>query len=482
MIESSLLPELLGNYECELKSAYASGTMPVFNPATGDHLVDVPNMGAEDTYHAIETARLTMRELAPLEQRAIWLQRISALMHANKDDLARIITLEHGKPIKESIVEVEYAAGFFGYFSTQIERLKCHALPERIRGATWKVHYRPAGIVGSITPWNFPLAMMAKKLAPAIGTGCGVVAKPASQTPLSAIAFCEIARQAELPEGMVNLVIGSPRPISETLCQHPAVRLISFTGSTEVGKLLAASVAPHVKRLALELGGNAPFIVFDDADLEAAADALMMNKFRGGGQTCVCANRVYAHADIINDFVDKVAARVSELCVGNGMNPETDIGPLIDRNGFDKVADHVANALSLGAIRVVGYDPDRPADNWGCFYPPTLLTRITPEMKVCREETFGPVVAISPFERTDAVLEAANDTEYGLAAYVFTSDPELAGYCAAQLAFGHVGLNTGAGPTPEAPFGGMKQSGYGREGGPEGLLEFCELQTVVEGW
>jgi succinate-semialdehyde dehydrogenase/glutarate-semialdehyde dehydrogenase len=481
MIESALLPKHQGQIDGEWVPAKSGETFPVFNPSTGEHLADVPRMGAAETDMAISAACNAMRTQVPLEMRAQWLRRISELMLDHKQELGRIITLEHGKPLKEGIVEVEYAAGFFSFFSKQLDKLKHQELPGEIRGAHWEVHFRPTGVVGSITPWNFPQAMMAKKLAPALGAGCAIVAKPASMTPLSAIAFCEIARQAGLPAGMINLVIGSAEPISETMCQHPAVRLISFTGSTEVGKLLAASTAPHVKRLALELGGNAPFIVFEDADLESAADALMANKFRGSGQTCVCTNRVYAHAQIMESFVNLVAQRVRNLSVGDGMDPETDIGPLIDRAGFDKVAEHVADALSHGAKRLVGDDPPRPADNWGCFYPPTLLVGAQPEMKVCREETFGPVLAISQFEQAETVLAAANDTEYGLAAYVFTKDLARAKQCAAALSFGHVGLNTGSGPAPEAPFGGMKQSGYGREGGLEGLLEFCEPQTIVVG-
>ena len=481
MIESVLLPEHLGIINGQWAAATCGETFPVINPSTGQHLADVPRMGAEETSQAIEAARAAMQSPTTLQQRATWLKKISERMLANKEELGRIITLEHGKPLKEGIVEAEYAAGFFDFFSRTLDQLKHHELPGEIRGAKWEVHFRPAGVAGAITPWNFPQAMMAKKLAPAIGAGCGIVAKPASMTPLSAIAFCEIARQAGVPAGMINLVIGSAGPISETLFQHPAVRLISFTGSTEVGKKLAAATASHVKRLALELGGNAPFIVFEDADLEAAADALLANKFRSGGQTCVCTNRVYAHSKIVAPFVDLIAERVGKLSVGDGMNQETDIGPLIDLAGFRKVAEHVADALAKGATRVVGDDPPQPAENWGCFYPPTLLIGVTPDMLVCREETFGPVLAVSQFEETDAVLKAANNTEYGLAAYVFTNDAARAKQCAAALTFGHVGLNTGSGPAPEAPFGGMKQSGYGREGGVEGLLEFCEPQTVVVG-
>ena len=479
MIESTLLPHHRGRIASSWVSADSGETIPVVNPATGELLSSVPLMGAVEAERAIEAAQVAMSTQVSADTRRRWLAKVYGLLVEHKQELGRIITLEHGKPLKEAIVEVEYAAGFFRFFSGQLDELNKRVEADKIGGGRWEVYFRPAGVIGIITPWNFPLAMMAKKLAPAIGTGCAIVLKPASQTPLSAIAFCEIARRAGIPDGIVNLVIGSPQPIADTLCKHPSVRIISFTGSTGVGKKLANASAPYVKRLALELGGNAPFIVFEDADLEAAADALLANKFRGAGQTCVCANRVYVHSRILEPFVELISTRVSRLRVGIGMDPDTDIGPLIDRAGFDKVEEHVEDALANGAKRLVGQSPSRPKEAWGCFYPPTLLVGVQPEMKVCREETFGPVVAISRFEDEEEVLKAANDTEYGLAAFVFTKDQERAQRCISALSFGHIGLNTGKGPTPELPFGGMKQSGYGREGGIEGLLEFCEAQTVV---
>lgn len=396
-----------------------------------------------------------------------------------KHELARIITLEHGKPLKEGVTEVEYSAGFFAFFARNLHRIDSELLPDRPRNLPWKVYHRPAGVAALITPWNFPLAMLAKKMAPALGAGCGIVTKPASQTPLTAIALHAIMERVGVPAGRVNLVTGKAGPIGKVLCTHPLVRIISFTGSTEVGRVLAGQAAPHLKRMALELGGNAPFIVFSDAAIDAAADALMANKFRAGGQTCVCTNRVYVHESIAEPFSKAVADRTAKLKVGNGMNGDTDIGPLINRDGFDKVAAHVADALQRGARRLVGEAPPRPPNDWGAFYPPTVLADIKPEMLVCREETFGPVVAISRFAGEADVVEQANSTPYGLAAYVFTSDAARAERVIEQLHFGHVGLNTGTGPTPEAPFGGMKDSGFGREGGIEGLLEFCESQVVA---
>jgi succinate-semialdehyde dehydrogenase/glutarate-semialdehyde dehydrogenase len=343
----------------------------------------------------------------------------------------------------------------------------------------WTVHHRPAGVVGLITPWNFPLAMIAKKLAPALASGCTAVVKPAANTPLTCVAVWHLLQRLELPPGRLNLVIGRPAPIGEVLCSHPAVRLISFTGSTEVGKLLIEKTAPYVKRLAMELGGNAPFIVMDDADINTAADALMANKFRCAGQTCVCANRVYVQRNVAGPFIEAIAGRVQRLRVGNGMDPDTDIGPLINRDGFEKVDQHVKDALRRGAKRVVGTDRPAPTHEWGAFYSPTVLTDTTADMLVSRDETFGPVVAIGLFDTEVQAVELANGTPYGLAAYMFTRDTARGQRMAAQLRFGHMGLNTGTGPAPEAPFGGMKESGFGREGGLEGLLEFCEAQTVV---
>lgn len=451
----------------------------VVNSATGEVLATLPGMGPAETEAAIESAASVLEPEPPIEQRRIWLRDMHDRLLEHKLEFARIITLEHGKPFKESAAEVEYTAGFFAFFASQVDRLRSESLSDRIRGCRWTIHHRPAGVAGLITPWNFPLAMLGKKVAPAIAAGCTAVIKPASQTPLSTIALCHIAESAGVPAGRLNVLVGRAGPIGEVLCCHPAVRVISFTGSTEIGKLLASQTAPHVKRLAMELGGNAPFIVFGDADLDRAADALIANKFRAGGQTCVCANRVYVQADIAEPFTAAVAQRAARLKVGNGIDPDTDIGPLIDRAGFDKVAAHVADALGRGARRLLGSDPPRPAQDWGAFYPPTVLVGVTHEMLVCREETFGPVVAINTFTTEDEAVNLANSTPFGLAAYLFTADADRADRIVRKLRCGHVGLNTGTGPTPETPFGGMKESGFGREGGVEGLMEFCETQVVA---
>ena len=464
-----------GQWVCES----AGGTFDVVNPATGEVLASLPNMGEVETNAAIEACERALRAAPAPSDRRNWLMAIHDRMLERKHDLGRLITLEHGKPLKEGMAEVEYTAGFFRFFAEQIDRLGAEPLPGRMRNCRWTIHHRPAGVVGLITPWNFPMAMIGKKVAPALAAGCAAVVKPAREAPLSTLALCSLAEEVGVPAGRFNVVVGQAGPIGAALCRHPAVRLISFTGSTEVGRLLIANTAPHIKKLAMELGGNAPFLVFADADLEAAVAALMANKFRAGGQTCVCTNRVYVHRSIARPFTDAVVARVRALRIGNGLDADTDIGPLINRDAFDKVAAHVRDALARGATRLVGGDPPRPSADWGAFYPPTVLTGITPDMLVCREETFGPVVAIGEFDDEDRVVEDANGTCYGLAAYVFTRDAARAERILPRLHFGHVGLNTGTGPTPEAPFGGMKQSGFGREGGLEGLLEFCDTQVVA---
>lgn len=477
MIESPLIEQSGGFIEGRWIQADSGATLAVRNPATGEHLADVPNMGAAETNAAIESASAALSVEHSLAERAGWLSRIQQLLLAEKQEIGRIITLEQGKPLKESIAEVEYAAGFFGFAAGHVSEMASCLLPEPIRNLHWTIHHRPAGVAALITPWNFPLAMLAKKLAGALAAGCTIVAKPAELTPLTAIAFWNLTQRAGLPPRQLNLVIGKPAPIGETVCAHPAVRIISFTGSTEVGKLLAGQAAPHVKRLALELGGNAPFIVFDDAEVAGSVDALMANKFRCAGQTCVCANRVYVQAGIAEQFIEAVSQRVRTLRIGNGLDPETDIGPLINRAAVEKVRRHVQDAMDHGATRLVGADPPKHAGT--SFHPPTVLSGVTPEMLLSREETFGPVVAIGSFETEEEALNLANGTPYGLAAYLFTRDVARAKRMVSQLGFGHVGVNTGMGPTPEAPFGGVKQSGFGREGGLEGLWEFRETQTVA---
>jgi succinate-semialdehyde dehydrogenase/glutarate-semialdehyde dehydrogenase len=458
----------------------AKRSFTVRNPGTGEVLATLPRLGAVETARAIRAAQAAL-EGPPLSlrERAAWLRTIVRLLAKNREELARIITLEQGKPLAEARTEVDYSAGFFRYFADHLNVLQPRLLPDPASGCRWTVHQRPSGIAALITPWNFPLAMLAKKLAAAFGAGCPAIVKPAEATPLSSIALWKLMEGAGLPKGRAALLFGDPEAIGGALCRSDAVRLLSFTGSTVVGRSLYAASAGTLKRLALELGGNAPFIVFEDADIAAAVAALVANKFRCAGQTCVCANRVYVHRRIRARFVAALVAKVEALPVGNGLDPGTMVGPLINREGFLKVAAHVGDALRLGARRVAGTPPREPRHGWGFFFPPTILTGATERMRVFREETFGPVIAIADFDSEPDVVAAANGTPFGLAAYVFTRDPRRAERVARALAFGHVAVNSGAGPTPEAPFGGRKQSGFGREGGIEGLLEFTEPQAVA---
>jgi len=479
MITSPLIPQCAG-FIGGRWGASSPDLAAIRNPATGDLLAQVPNLGPEETRRAVQAAELSLQSPAGAPDRRAWLAGTAERLTAARDELARLITLENGKHFKEAQTEVDYAAGFFRFFAGQLDRLEPETLPHVIRGCRWTTYRRPAGVVGLITPWNFPVAMLAKKVSAALAAGCAFIARPSELTPLSAIALCRVLEQAWVPAGRANLVLGPAPGIVEVFCEHPAVRLISFTGSTEVGRRLMAASAPQVKRLALELGGNAPFIVFADADLEAAVTGLLASKFRANGQTCVCTNRVYVQSPVREAFESAVTRHVRALRVGDGMDPATDLGPLINRAACDKVRAHGQDAIERGARRLVGDDPPRPVNDWGAFYPPTVLTGVTPTMRVCTEETFGPIVSIASFNDEEEVVRAANATCHGLAAYVFGRDRTRLARVVAQLEFGHVGVNTGAGPTPEAPFGGMKQSGFGREGGVDGLLEFCEAQVTAE--
>ncbi|MCH8504915.1 MAG: NAD-dependent succinate-semialdehyde dehydrogenase [Ectothiorhodospiraceae bacterium] len=482
MIESPLLKHYSGYINGQWVNADTGETLPVHNPANGQLLANVPKMGAAETTRAIEAAAATLRKPASLDQRREWLEAIAQALTDHREEIGRILTSEHGKPLKEGQGEADYAAGFFSYCAKHVHELAPRQLEERPRDCSWTVHYRPAGVVGLVTPWNFPIGMIAKKLSAALAADCPSVIKPSSKTPLTMIAlFTLLDEVVKLPAGKVNLVMGSSGPIGDTLLEHPDVQVLSFTGSTEVGRELIRKAAPQGKKLTLELGGNAPFMVFDDADLDAAADNLIANKFRGGGQTCVCANRILVHEAVADAFGAKVTERVNRLKVGDGMASDTDIGPLIDRNGYHKVRRHVADAVDKGARIIAGKLPDPIETDWGGFFPPTVLQGATPDMACWTEETFGPLVPLVTFRSDEEALEMANQTEFGLASYLFTADEKRAEKVIAGLQFAHVCWNTGTGPAPEAPFGGMKQSGYGREGGIEGLFEFIEPQTVPRG-
>lgn len=482
MIESPLLQNVKGYIGGRWVDSDGGGTFEVFNPATRERIAEVPSMPENDILSAVEAGKSALRLATPwpIETRRKWLEDIRDALKENKAEIGRILCMEHGKPLAEAQGEAEYAAGFFDYCAKHIEALDAHTIPEKPKDCTWTVHYRPVGVVGLIVPWNFPIGMIAKKLSAALAAGCPSVIKPASETPLTMVALFTLMDKLDLPDGMVNLVMGKASVIGKVLCEHQDVPMLSFTGSTEVGRKLVLDTAEQVKKLALELGGNAPFIVFDDADLDTAADNLIANKFRGGGQTCVCANRVFIHEDVAEAFGEKLAQRIGRMTVGDGMKDGVDIGPLVNQAGFDKVKRHLEDALNKGATLVAGKAPGELGD--GLFFPPTAVMGVTRDMCCYREETFGPLVPMALFRTEDEVIEAGNDTEFGLASYVFTADAERAQRVAAGLRFGHVGWNTGTGPTPEAPFGGMKASGIGREGGLEGLFEFVEAQTVPRGF
>ncbi len=482
MIESYLLKNLSGYIDGQWVGADSEETFEVVNPANGKTLAEVPRMGTPETQRAIAAGKRALKTAPDMDQRREWLEDIHAALMDEAEEIGRILCLEHGKPWKEAQGEVAYAAGFFKYCADNIDVLEPRELDEKPKDCSWTVHFRPIGVVGLIVPWNFPIAMIAKKLCAAIAAGCPSVIKPASETPLTMIAMFQLLHERlDLPGGMVNLIMGSSSEIGGELCASTDVPMLSFTGSTEVGKMLIDQTRDQVKKLGLELGGNAPFIVFDDADLESAVTNLIGNKFRGGGQTCVCANRVFVQAGVYDAFRDKLVAKVKALRVGDGMDEDVDVGPLINKKGFEKVRNHVADALSKGAELVAGKHPDELDADKSLFYAPTVIANVTHDMACCREETFGPLVPLIKFDEEDEAIEMGNTTQYGLASYFFTADDERAMRVMAGLRFGHCGYNTGTGPTPEAPFGGMKQSGIGREGGEEGLMEYVEPQTVPRG-
>ncbi|MFA7437364.1 NAD-dependent succinate-semialdehyde dehydrogenase [Castellaniella sp.] len=483
MIQSSLLDPISGYINGQWVDADSGARFNVINPATAQVIATAPKMGASETERAIAAANAALASVPSAETRQKWLIQARDALLANKQEIGRILCMEHGKPWPEAQGEVEYAASFFDYYAkVMLEFLAPEPQPGQFKDCTWTIHKRPVGVVGLITPWNFPIAMIAKKIAPALAAGCPSIIKPATDTPLTMVAAFKIFHDhLDLPAGMLNLVMGSSGQIGGVLMKSPIVRMISFTGSTEVGQLLIGQSTTDVKKLGLELGGNAPFIVCEDADLDAAVDGLMANKFRGAGQTCVCANRVFVHSAVYDRFTQKLLARVNALKVGNGMDEGVDIGPLINAAGFDKVKEHVMDAVAKGAKIEAGPDPKTLDSAKSLMYPPTVLTGVTHDMRCCQEETFGPLVPLIRFDDTDAVLEQANDTLFGLAAYVYGQNKQRDANLIARLHFGHCGYNTGMGPAAHTPFGGMLTSGLGREGGQAGLLEYVELQTVPDG-
>ncbi|MEO7032077.1 MAG: NAD-dependent succinate-semialdehyde dehydrogenase [Herbaspirillum sp.] len=457
------------------------GTIDVDNPATGAVIGSVPRMGAAETRRAINAAAAA---LAPWQartgkDRATILRKWFDLLVENQEDLALIMTLEQGKPLAESRGEILYAASYVEWFSEEAKRIYGDTIPAPTTDRRIVVIKQPVGVCAAITPWNFPTAMIARKAAPALAAGCTMVFKPASQTPFSALAFCVLAERAGIPKGVLSCVTGSAVAIGGEMTSNRTVRKLTFTGSTEVGKLLMAQCAKTVKKTSMELGGNAPFIVFDDADIDAAVKGVMVAKYRNAGQTCVCANRILVQDAVYDQFVERFVGAVRTLKVGAGLTPGTVIGPLIDGNAVRKAEQHVADAVSKGAKVIIG---DEHREVLGAnFYPPTILANATRDMKIFREETFSPVAPIFRFTTEVEAIQMANDTEFGLACYFYGRDIGRVWRVAEALEYGIVGINEGLISTEVAPFGGIKESGNGREGSKYGIEDYLELKYLCMG-
>jgi succinate-semialdehyde dehydrogenase/glutarate-semialdehyde dehydrogenase len=473
-------PALL-KQSCLINGAWTgTPSLDVTNPATGDVLARVPNFGAAEATAAVDAAAAAFPLWAAktAKERSAVLRRWFDLIIRNKEDLAVLMTSEQGKPLAESRGEIEYAAGFIEFYAEEAKRLYGETIPSPWAGSRIMVLRQPAGVVAAITPWNFPAAMITRKVGPALAAGCTAVVKPAGATPLTALALAVLGQEAGLPPGVLNVVTGASGPIGEVLTTHDAVRVVTFTGSTEIGRVLMRQAAEGIKKVGLELGGNAPFIVFDDADIDAAVEGAIQSKFRNMGQTCVCANRLYVQASVHDAFVEKLIAATARLKVGNGLDEGVTQGPLVTESAVDKVKEHIEDATSHGAeIRVGGQ-----AHTLGrTFFEPTVLTGVTQSMKIAREETFGPVAAVFRFDSEDEVIRYANDTEFGLAAYFYARDVGRIFRVAERLDYGIVGVNAGVISTEVAPFGGVKQSGIGREGSRHGVEEYTELKYVMLG-
>jgi len=459
----------------------ASGSgIAVKNPATGELVGYVPKLGAQETKEAIEAAAVAQKAWAAqiAKERSAVLRKWFELMIENKDDLGRILTMEQGKPLAEATGEIVYGASFVEWFAEEARRLYGDIMPGHQKDKRILVMKQPIGVVAAITPWNFPNAMITRKAGPAFAAGCAMVLKPASQTPFSAVAIAVLAERAGLPAGLFSVITGSAREIGAELTANPTVRKLTFTGSTEIGAELYKQCAPTIKKLGLELGGNAPFIVFDDADLDAAVEGAMIAKFRNNGQTCVCANRIYVQDAVYNAFSEKLAAAVGKLKTGNGFDEGVVLGPLIDEAALEKVEEHVSDALKKGGRIVQG---GKRHSLGGTFYEATVIADVTTDMAVAREETFGPVAPLFRFTDENDVIAKANDTEFGLASYFYAKDLSRVFRVAEALEYGMVGVNTGLISTAEAPFGGVKLSGLGREGSKYGIEEFTEIKYVCLG-
>jgi len=453
-------------------------TFPVTNPARGDVICEVADLGRDETARAIAAAEAAMKDWQALtaKQRANTLRAWFNLMMENQQDLALILTAEMGKPLKEAMGEIAYGASFIEWFAEEGKRIYGETIPPHLPNMRLQVIKQPVGVVASITPWNFPNAMITRKVGPALAAGCGVVAKPAGETPLSALALAVLAERAGLPKGLFNVVTSSrSSDIGKEFSENHAVRKITFTGSTFVGRILLRQAADQVKKCSMELGGNAPFIVFDDADLDAAVQGAIASKFRNNGQTCVCANRIYVQEGVYDAFAEKLAKAVGEMQVGDGFDEGTELGPLVSEDAVKKVEEHIADARAKGANVILG---GAPHEKGGLFFQPTIVTGATSEMEFAQDETFGPLAPLFSFTDEDDVIAKANDTIFGLASYFYARDLSRVYKVAEALEYGIVGVNTGIISTEVAPFGGVKQSGLGREGSRHGIEDFLEMKYI----
>ena len=464
----------------EWVAAEGGQVIAVHNPATGAHVASVPNAGQALAQRAIDSAaqaQLTWKAQTA-EARGQALRRWYELMLAHQDDLALLMTSEQGKPLAEAKGEIAYAASYIEWFAEEARRVYGEMVPSPWADKRILVTREPVGVCAAITPWNFPAAMITRKVAPALAAGCTIIVKPAEQTPLSALAMAELAHRAGIPAGVLNVITGDARAIGGVLTASPVVRKLTFTGSTEVGRILAAQCAPTLKKMSLELGGNAPFIVFDDADLDEAVQGALASKYRNTGQTCVCANRLLVQAGVYDAFAAKLAAAVSAFKVGNGLEAGVAQGPLIDNDALAKVEDLVADAVQHGAQVITG---GKRHALGGTFYEPTILAHVTPQMRIAREEVFGPVAPLFKFDTEAQAIALANETEFGLAAYFYAKDMGRVWRVAEAIQAGMVGVNTGIISTAVAPFGGVKQSGLGREGAKQGIEEYLDTKYICLG-
>ena len=458
--------------------ADGGGRIDVDNPADGSILGSVPDMGTAETKRAIDAANAALPawRALPAKERSKILRKWYDLIMANAEDLALLLTTEQGKPIAEAKGEIAYGASFVEWFAEEAKRVYGDVIPSPTNDRRLIVLKQPIGVVGAITPWNFPTAMITRKVSPGLAAGCTFVLKPAEQTPFSALALAELAERAGFPKGVLNIVTGDAPPIGKVLCEHPAVRFVGFTGSTEVGKILYRQSAGTVKKLGLELGGNAPFIVFDDADVDAAVEGAMVSKYRNMGQTCVCANRIYAQDKIYDQFVEKLSKKVAAMKIGDGTEAGVVQGPLINMEAIDKVEKHIADAVKGGAKIVTG---GKRHSLGGSFFEPTVLSNVKPDALVAHEETFGPLAPVFRFKDEADVIAMCNNSPFGLASYFYSRDLGRVWRVAEALESGMVGVNTGLITTEVAPFGGVKESGLGREGSHHGMEEYVEIKYVM---